>query len=193
MTCSKTYRYCAPRNTHTEFSRVPYERQYLTHYHCYFPKWDNLPVGFENEVRFCTWCSSESCCVQSDCSDVSANLSRDPSNCNGSPAERNPQNSGCRICCCANHLMAPIDQCENRTGLLMRDAIHRAGHHGRLRAEDACEPAALGACKRSRPSGLYFMRQLAVLFRLSKQTKTVLTVSAGMSRASLDRANWPGR
>jgi len=46
---AKHVRYCAPRNTHTEFSRVPYERQYLTHYHCYFPKWDNLPVGFENE------------------------------------------------------------------------------------------------------------------------------------------------
>ena len=41
-------RFCAPRNTHTEFARKPYERQYNTHNGCFYPKWDNLPVGFEN-------------------------------------------------------------------------------------------------------------------------------------------------
>jgi hypothetical protein len=25
-----------------------YERQYNTHNGCFYPQWDNLPVGFEN-------------------------------------------------------------------------------------------------------------------------------------------------
>lgn len=41
-------RFCAPRNTHQEFARKPYERQYNTHNSYFYPKWDNLPVGFEN-------------------------------------------------------------------------------------------------------------------------------------------------
>jgi len=41
-------RFCAPRNTHHEFERKPYERQYNTHNSYFYPKWDNLPVGFEN-------------------------------------------------------------------------------------------------------------------------------------------------
>jgi hypothetical protein len=41
-------RFCAPRNTHVEFSRKMYERQYNTHNGCFYPTWDNLPVGFEN-------------------------------------------------------------------------------------------------------------------------------------------------
>lgn len=41
-------RFCAPRNTHTEFDKKLYERQYFTHNQCMYPKWDNLPVGFQN-------------------------------------------------------------------------------------------------------------------------------------------------
>mmetsp|Transcript_27948 Transcript_27948/g.73746 ORF Transcript_27948/g.73746 Transcript_27948/m.73746 type:complete len:97 (-) Transcript_27948:293-583(-) len=43
-------RFCAPRNVHQfDIGNKPYEKQHVTHKSAYFPKWDSLPLGFENQ------------------------------------------------------------------------------------------------------------------------------------------------
>ena len=44
-------RFCAPRNMHSyELGAKPYEKQHVTHNGAFYPKWDSLPLGFENQV-----------------------------------------------------------------------------------------------------------------------------------------------
>eukprot|EP00802_Teleaulax_amphioxeia_P024176 Tamp_24843.p1 GENE.Tamp_24843~~Tamp_24843.p1 ORF type:complete len:121 (-),score=17.37 Tamp_24843:104-466(-) len=42
-------RFCAPRNVHqVALGGKNYERRFLTHNKAMYPKWDGLPLGFEN-------------------------------------------------------------------------------------------------------------------------------------------------
>uniref|UniRef100_A0A7S0E2Y6 Uncharacterized protein n=1 Tax=Hanusia phi TaxID=3032 RepID=A0A7S0E2Y6_9CRYP len=42
-------RFCAPRNiSQYELGPKLYERRFLTHNQAFYPKWDSLPIGFQN-------------------------------------------------------------------------------------------------------------------------------------------------